>query len=203
MTALGEPLGPFVGLGAADAELARPAADARQREEVHLAVGREVAHGRGEEAAGEHFADEFERPHALLPAPAEEGVDDLEEQVFEEVRVLLEHAGRDEQLPRPGAAVLDAVQQVRLARALVAEDRDDLGVRRRVRPVLIDDREEQFAFGLVEVVHVEAGADVVVRVAGEVVPKRVAGPTQGGAVRQVSHGAEFDGEHGNPSREYE
>ena len=129
-----------------------------------------------EQPAHQLLADVLERPDALLLAAAEQRVDDLEQQVFEELGVLLVDAGRDEQLPRPAAAVLDRVQQVRLAGALVAEDRHDLGVRRRVVAVQVDDAEEQVALGGEQLGDVVAGADLVVRVAGEVVAERVAGP---------------------------
>ena len=67
---------------------------------------------------------------------------------------------------------------MRLARALVAEHRHDFRVRRRVVAVQIDDRVKQVALGREQLGDVVAGADLVVRVAGEVVAERVAGALQ-------------------------
>ena len=97
-------------------------------------VGREEAHV--------PVADVLHRPTALLLPTPQQRVDDLEQEVFQEVGVLLEHPRRDQQLPLTAAAVLDAVQQVRLARPLVAEHRNHLRVRAWVAAVEIDDREQ-------------------------------------------------------------
>ena len=123
-----------------EAEPPRPAAEARRREQVDLLGRRQVAQRDAEQPAHELVADVLERPDALLLAAAEQRVDDLEQQVFEEVGVLLVDAGRDEQLPRPAAAVLDRVQQVRLARPPCCRGPGTTSrVRRRVVAVQVDD----------------------------------------------------------------
>ena len=42
-----------------------------------------------EQAARQFLADELERPASLLLAAAEQGVDDLEEQILQEIGVFL------------------------------------------------------------------------------------------------------------------
>ena len=116
---------------------------------------------------------------AALFAAAQKSVDDLEQQVFEKVGVLLVYAGRDQQLPGALAAMLDRVQQVGLARPLVPEHRDHLGVGGGVIAVQVDDVQEQVAFRGVQLRHVVTRANVVIRVAGEVVAKRIAGASEG------------------------
>jgi hypothetical protein len=84
--------------------------------------------------------------------------------------------------------VLDAVQEVRLAGALVPQNGDDLGVRHRVVAVQVDDRVEEVALGGKQLRDVVAGAHLVVGVAREVVAERVAGAAEGvaGAGGQVA-----------------
>ena len=139
---LGEPVGALLGLGGAEAEPARPLAEPGRGEQVHALIRGERLERRAELLPHEQLADGGERPDALLLAAAEQRVEHLEQQILEEVGVFLVNAGRDDELPRAAGAVLDRVEQVRLARALIAEDGDDFGVRERVVAVEVDDGEE-------------------------------------------------------------
>ncbi len=86
--------------------------------------------------------------------------------------------------------MLDRVEEVRLAAALVAQDRHDLGVRRRRGAIQVDDAEELFAFLGEQFRDVVAGTDLVVGVAREVVAEGVPGAAQHlqGPVRQGACG---------------
>ena len=153
-------------------------AEAGRREHVEPNLRRHFAQGGDEQPADDVFADVIERPHAALLAAAEQRVDDLEEQVFEEIAVFLVNAGRDEHLPGAVAAVLDGVEQVGLARALVAQDRHDFRMGHRIVAIEIDDAEQQVALGGVKFGNVVACADLVVRIAREVIAERVPGPPE-------------------------
>ena len=93
-------------------------------------------------------------------------------------------------MPLAARAVLDRVEQVRLAGTFVPENGHDFRVRVRVVAVEVDDAVEQVAFGGEEFGHVVAGADFVVWVAGEVVAEWVAGALQhvAGAARNRAVG---------------
>jgi len=65
--------------------------------------------------------------------------------------------------------VLDRVEQVRLAGALVAEDRNDLGMRARIVAIKIDNAEQLIPLRGKQFGDVVAGADLVVRIPGEIV----------------------------------
>ena len=173
------PLRAFLGLPSAEAELARPAAESGRGEQVKLLVARRGAQGALQKPAAEVFADVLQRPLAALFAAAQERVDHLKQQILEEIRVFLISARRDKQLPSAVGAMLDRVQQVRLARALVAEHGDHLRVRSRIVAIEVDDREELGALAGEQLRHVIAGADLVVGVAGKVIAERVADPPQG------------------------
>ncbi len=194
--AVDEPLGALVGLRSAQAEAARPAGEALRREQVEPLLRRQPRQRLAEQAAHELFADELQRPGALLPAAAEQGVDELEQKVFQKIHISLIRSRRDEQLPRRLGAVLDGVEQMRLAGPLVAQHRDHFRVHRGGVAVQIDDGEELFALLGEQFGDVVAGADFVVGVAREVVAERVAGAAQRfqGALRQGSNGG---GWHGN------
>ena len=92
-----------------------------------------------------------QRTHAAKVAALEKAmeslavVDQLKEEILEEVRIFLIAAGRDEQLSGAFAPVLDGVQEVRLARALVAEHGHDLGVRGRLIAIQVHQSVELFA----------------------------------------------------------
>ncbi len=195
-----QPGGAVLRAGAAQAELARPLAQALGREQGDALDRRHLGQRPPEQPAAQLVADEVQRPYALLPPAAEQRINNLIQQVFEEVGVLLVDAGGDEQLPSAFGAVLDRVQQVRLAGPLVAEHRHDLGVGGRVVAVQVHDAEQLVALGGEQLGDVVAGADLVVGVAGEVVAERVAGAAQGlqGPVGQRAVGD--GGGHGFPPR---
>ena len=65
-----------------------------------------------------------------------------------------------------------------LARPLVAEHRHDLGVRRRVVPIEIDDAEKLLALRGEQFRHVVTGAHLIIRVTGKVVAEGVARAAQ-------------------------
>ena len=141
-------------------------AEAGGREEVELFRRAQVAQRDAELPADELLADVFERPHALLLSTPEQRVDDLEQQIFQEIRVLLIHAGRDEQLPRAFGAVLDRMQQVRLARSFVADHRHNFRMRARVAAVQVHHAEELIALLRKELGNVIAGTILVIGIAG-------------------------------------
>ena len=93
------------------------------------------------------FAGELQGSISFLLAAAQESIDELEKEIFEEIAVFLVDAGRDQQLPGSFVAVLDRVQQVRLARPLVTQDRHHFRMRARVVAVEIDDAEKLVALG--------------------------------------------------------
>src|SRR5262249_25107508 len=141
-----EPLDALQGLAGAQAEAAGPPpAQAGGGEEVESLGLVQRAQGGTEEPADEQLAGVLQGPGVLLPAAAEQGVDELEEQVLEEVGVLLVDARGDQQLPGALRAVLDRVEQVGLAGALVAQHRDDLGVGGGGQAVEVDDGQELLA----------------------------------------------------------
>ena len=165
-------------LAAAQAEPARPLAQARSRKQVQHLVAGQRAESAAEQPANELAAHEFQRPGPLLLAAAQERVDDLEQQIFQELAVLLISPRRHQQLPGAVAAMLDRIQKVRLARPFVAEHRHHLRVCRRIVTIEIDDAEELLALRGVELGDVVARADFIVRVAGKVVAKWVPGPAK-------------------------
>src|SRR5207253_6290453 len=116
----------------AQAELACPPAQPGRGEQVELIVARRGAQGKMEEFPTQVLADVFQRSFAALLAAAQKRVDHLKEEILEKLRVLLIRSRRDEQLPGAAGAVLDRVQKVGLARALVAEHGDHLRVRARI-----------------------------------------------------------------------
>jgi hypothetical protein len=124
--------------------------------------------------ADEGLADAIKRPLPFLVTAAEQGIDDLKEEIFEEVRVFLKHARRHQQLPRPAARVLDAVQEVRLAGAFVPQDRHDLTVRERIRAIQVNDRVQQIPLSGEEFSDVIPRTIFIVRIAGKIVAKRIA-----------------------------
>ncbi len=75
--------------------------------------------------------------------------------------------GSDEQLPGPLRPVLDRVEKVRLAGALVSQDRYDLGMRTRRVAVQIHHAEQQLALLGVQLGDMVTGADLVVGVAAK------------------------------------
>jgi hypothetical protein len=192
-----EPLGALLGLPAAQPEPPRPAGQRRGGEQLEPLRRVERFERLPQEPAGQLLADELDRPAAALRPTAEERVDDLEQDVFEEVGPLLVRPGSDKKLPAVGRAVLDRVEQVGLARPLVAEHGDDLGVRRRVVAVQIDDGQKLLALARVQLRDVVAGADLIVRVAGEVVAEGVPASAQD-LERAVVQGSFGDGRHGGP-----
>ena len=68
--------------------------------------------------------------------------DDLKQQVFEKIGVFLIRTRRHQKLPGAARTVLDRVEQMRLARSLVAKDRHHFGVRSQRLPVEIDDAQK-------------------------------------------------------------
>ena len=131
---------------AAEAEPPRPAAQARRREQVEplrpaSVRVRALPSSRRTSCSPTYSSG---RTPFCLPPPSSVSMI-WNSRYSRKSRVLLVGAGRDEQLPGAVGAVLDRVQQVRLARPLVAEDRHHLGVRRRVVAVQIDDAEQLVA----------------------------------------------------------
>ncbi len=185
-----EPLRAFLGLAAAEAEASSPTAEAGGWKDFEPLGRRQGFQGLSQQLPHEQVADRVQRPQVLLLAAAEQGVDDLEQQVFQEFGVALVSARRDQQLPLAAGAVLDRVQQVRLARALVAQHGNDLGVHARRGAVQIDDVEQLLAFTAKQLGDVVEGANLVIGIAGEVVAERIAGPAQlfQSPFRQRPHG---------------
>ena len=140
--------------------------------------GREVAQRDAELSANQLLAEILEGSLSLLLPAAQERVDDLEEQVFEEVGILLIDAGRHEQLPLARGAVLDRMQQMRLTGALVAQHRHHFRMRVRIVAIEIDNGVKQIAFRGEQFRHVIASTDLVVRIASEVVAEGIAGALQ-------------------------
>ena len=141
-------------------------------------VAGQRAESAAEQPANQLAAHEFQRPGPLLLAAAQERVDDLEQQVFQKLAVLLISPRRHQQLPGAVAAMFDRVEKVRLTRPFIAEHRHHLRVRRRIVTIEIDDAEELLALRGVELGDVVARADFIVRVAGKVVAKWVPGPAK-------------------------
>ncbi len=77
-------------------------------------------------------------------------------------------------MPASFAAVLDRVQQVGFARALVAQDRHDLGMIGRLVAVQIDYAEELLALQGKQFGNVESGADLVIGIAREEIAEGIA-----------------------------
>ena len=168
----------FLGLGAAQAEPAGPAAEPGRRKQIELALLAHCFHGLPQERSAQLLAEEFQRPPALLLAAAQQRVDDLEQQIFEKIAVALIGARRDQQLQGPVAGMLDRMQQVRLAGPLVAQDRHHFRVQPRRGPIQLHHALQLVALPGVQLRHVKAGTDVIVRIAGEVVAERIAHPPQ-------------------------
>ncbi len=63
---------------------------------------------------------------------------------------------------------------MRFASPLVAQDRDDFGVHRGIIAIQIDDAQQLVALGGKQLRNVITGTDLIVGVAREVVPKRIA-----------------------------
>ena len=101
-----QPLAAFDRLVESQTQLAGPATEARGGEQVSLLVVGQAVQGVAEQPADDVFAHVVERADAALFAAAQKRVDDLEQQVFEKVGVLLVYAGRDQQLPGSFAAKL-------------------------------------------------------------------------------------------------
>jgi hypothetical protein len=175
---INQPLTPLQRLTNSEAEFPRPPAQAGRGEQLQPLIVGQTGECIAQQSADDVLADMFQRPNSALFAAAKQRVNDLEKQVFEEVRVLLVNPRRDQELPGTVSAVLDRVQQVRLAGALVAEYRNDFRVRARVVSVQVNDREQKPALARVQVGDVVPRAHLIVRVAREVVPEGIARPAQ-------------------------
>ena len=143
--AVDEPLRPFLCLRTAETEAPRPSRQTWSGKQFQSIRRRHRRQRLAEQTAHELFADELQRPSVFLPAAAEQRVDELKEQVFEEIDFLLIGARRHQQLPRSFRTVFDRVQQVRLAGPFIAENRHDFRVRGRRVAIEIDDAKQLFA----------------------------------------------------------
>src|SRR5436309_6037896 len=89
----------------------------------------------------------------------------------------MEGPGRNKQLPI-SLAMFDRVQQMRLARALVAKDRHDFGMSRWIRAIQIDHAKELIALTGKQFGYVVTTAYFIVRVPRKIIAKRIAGSAQ-------------------------
>src|SRR5262249_54879944 len=170
-----EELGAFLGRHAAQAQFLRPPSEQGHGEQLHLLLVRHSCDGLVNEPAANFLADDLQGPDALLPASAQKRIDHLKKQVFQEIGILLIGPRRYQHLPAAVVAMLDRVEQVGLARSLVAEHRHDFGMNVGIVSVQINDAQKLLALLGKQFRHMKTGTNVVVGVARKVVSKRVAG----------------------------